>query len=186
MRIAPIGGSETPLSLTGIAYAPEIGRAANEFSRITYQNSRLSLREFEAARLATAFINGCQLCQNWRSAADLPPYLQSLGGGGGSVADNGPEPDEAFYQAVADWRTSTLFSEREKLAIELAVGMGEAPKDIAADEGFWARIKAHYSDAEIVDLSYCIACWMGLGRMTHVLGLDSACALPWRETADAA
>ena len=31
------------------------------------------------------------------------------------------------------------------------------------------------SDAEITDLTYCIACWMGMGRVAHVLGLDQNC-----------
>ena len=32
-----------------------------------------------------------------------------------------------------------------------------------------------FSEAELTDLTYCVAMWMGLGRMTHVLGLDSGC-----------
>ncbi|SCW59680.1 Alkylhydroperoxidase family enzyme, contains CxxC motif [Sphingobium faniae] len=180
MRIEPVEGrEEIPTGLLGTIYAPEIGRAAMEYSRVTYAASRLSLREFEAARVVTAYINGCQLCQNWRSAVDLPLYLKSLGEDGTpSVANNGPAPDDDFYRAIATWRDATLFSPREKIAMELAEGMGEKPKKIAADEEFWARARALYSDAEIVDLSYCIACWMGLGRMTHVLGLDGICGLP--------
>ena len=70
------------------------------------------------------------------------------------------------------------------IALEMAaVLMGgfrgmEEPKAIAADEDFWERAHAVFTDAEIVDLAYCIACWMGLGRMTHVLGLDGLCSLP--------
>lgn len=180
MRIAPIEGKEDlPVSLLGASYAPEIGKVAMEFSRVTYTSSRLSLREFEAARMVTAFLNGCQLCQNWCSAADLPLYLKGIGGDAGqSVANNGPAPDEEFYQAIADWRGAALFSERERIAMELAEGMGAAPRDIAADDDFWQRAHAVFSDAEIVDLTYCISCWMALGRMTHVLGLDSVCGLP--------
>lgn len=180
MRIAPIDGQDDgPAILLAVRHAPEIGAAAMEFSRVTYVSSRLSLREFEAARVVTAFINGCRFCQNWRSAVDLPLYLKSLGeSGANSVADNGPVPDDAFYEAIADWRGSDLFSSRERIAMELAEGMGEAPKAIAADEDFWARAHAHFTDTEIVDLTYCISCWMALGRMTHVLGLDSVCGLP--------
>lgn len=179
MRITPPPGSDVPTGLAGTALAPEIGLAAMEFSRATYSTSRLSLREFEAARMVTAHINGCNLCQNWRSAADLPIYLEALGADGSrSVANNGPAPDDAFYHATADWRGSELFSVRERLAMEMAEGMGNAPREIARDEDFWARAHAAFSDAEIADLAYCIACWMGLGRMTHVLGLDAVCGLP--------
>ena len=180
MRIAPIAGQEDlPVSLLGTAYAPEIGRAAQQFSRATYASSRLSLREFEAARVVTANINGCRLCKNWRSAVDLPLYLKSIGGDPDeSVVNNGAAPDDGFYHAIADWRDATLFSPRERIAMELAEGMGQAPQEIAVDEDFWQRAHALYSDAEIVDLTYCISCWMALGRMTHVLGLDDVCSLP--------
>ena len=39
-------------------------------------------------------------------------------------------------------------------------------------------LKAALSDAEIVDLTYCAAGWIGFGRATHVLGVDAACTLP--------
>jgi len=180
MRIAaPAGHDGTPISLIATLYTPEIGKAAMEFSRVTYVHSKLSLREFEAARMITAQINGCQLCQNWRSAADLPLYLKQIGNGeSDTVANRGDVPDEAFYLAVADWRNATLFTPRERIAIEMAERMGVDPKGIAADEDFWVRIHALYTDAEIVDLTYCISCWMALGRMTHVLGLDGLCSLP--------
>ena len=34
-----------------------------------------------------------------------------------------------------------------------------------------------FSDEEITDLTYCIAGWMGMGRVAHVLGLDSNCEI---------
>jgi alkylhydroperoxidase family enzyme len=156
------------------------------FSKVTYQNSRLSLREFEAARRRTAEINGCQVCIAWRSARDIP-YLLRLAGAQSSesVATRATEvaPGDEFYQAVADWRTSPIFSPREKTAIEYAERLGTDPQGVARDEAFWARAKKLFSDDEIVDLSYCIACWMGLGRVTHALGLDGVCPMPMAETA---
>ena len=87
-------------------------------------------------------------------------------------------PDEAFYAAVHEWRTSTVLSESEKLAIENAEKVGFDPNALSTDEDFWARYKAALSDDEIVDLAFCVAVWMGLGRVAHVLGLDAVCALP--------
>ena len=87
-------------------------------------------------------------------------------------------PDDAFYAAVHEWRTSTVLSEREKLAIEYAEKVGLDPTALATDEDFWAHYKAALSDDEIVDLAFCVAVWMGLGRVAHVLGLDAVCALP--------
>lgn len=39
-------------------YAPEIGMAAGQYSLAVYENSKLSMREMEAARMRTAKING--------------------------------------------------------------------------------------------------------------------------------
>lgn len=168
-----------PTNYVRKAYAPDLVEAGLNFSETAYAMSKLSLREFEAARIRTANINGCQICVNFRAARDVPSYLQQTGRPANqSLVSNGPVPDEAFYAGVLEWRTSPLFSARERLAIEYAEGMGLDPQGIAQDEDFWARFKAEFGDEEIVDLSYCIAGWMGLGRMAHVLGLDTVCAFP--------
>jgi alkylhydroperoxidase family enzyme len=56
--------------------------------------------------------------------------------------------------------------------------MGLDPQGLAQDEGFWARFKAAFSDDEIVDLSFCVAAWIGFGRVAHALGIDTVCAIP--------
>jgi alkylhydroperoxidase family enzyme len=169
MRVAlPEAHHQNPLGHLAEHYAPDIVNAAFSFSDVTYRTSRLPIRLFEGARMRTALINGCQLCQNFRVLRDRPDIERT----------NGPAPDEAFYAAVHEWRTSPVLSEREKLAIEYAEKVGLDPKALAADEDFWTRFKAALSDDEIVDLAFCVAVWMGLGRVAHVLGLDAVCALP--------
>ena len=123
-------------------------------------------------------VNGCQLCLGFRTARDATQYLRFAGGDcSNSIVTRATEvPDEAFYQAVSQWRTSTLLSERERIAIEYAEGLGTRPQEIAADDEFWGRAKALFSDEEIVDISFCIASWMGQGRITHALGLDGVCS----------
>jgi alkylhydroperoxidase family enzyme len=179
MRIAmPESQQDNPLVYLSKNYAERIVDAGWNFSAATYQHSKLSLREFEGARARTAEINGCQVCQGWRSVRDLPGYFAAVGGQyEKSIAVNGAPPDEAYYAAVSEWRTAPLYSERERLAIEYAEGLGLDPKHIAADDEFWGRMHAAFSDEEIVDLSYCVACWMGLGRVAHVLGLDAVCSI---------
>jgi alkylhydroperoxidase family enzyme len=154
--------------------APEIVGAGMAFSSVTYERTILPLRVFEAARARTAEINGCQICQNFRADRDLP---RLYGDDVKTVASNGPAPDGEFYASVSQWRTSPLFDDRERIAIEYAEGLGLDPHGIAVDEDFWRRAKAVLSDAELVDLSFCIACWMGQGRVLHALGLDSVCSL---------
>jgi alkylhydroperoxidase family enzyme len=154
--------------------APEIMNAGAAFSKAVYQHSRLSLREFEGARARTAEINGCIICQNFRAARDLGGMFSGTGTRG-TVVDNGPAPDEAFYAAVTEWRTSKLFSQRESLAIEFAERFATEPKSLAADETYWSRMRTQFSDAEIADLANSVAAWVGLGRVAHVLGFDEVC-----------
>jgi alkylhydroperoxidase family enzyme len=103
----------------------------------------------------------------------------------GTVVDNGPAPDEAFYAAVTEWRTSPIYSNRERLAIEFAERFGTEPKSLASDEEFWAKARAAFTDAEIADLANSVAAWVGLGRVAHVLGFDEVC-LPFTAQAEAA
>ena len=173
MRIAlPEPHQQEPLRYLADSYVPEMVRAGFAFSDVTYRMSQLPMRVFEGARYRTALINGCQLCRSFRVNRDR------AGADGPSVTNNGPAPDEVFYAAVHDYRNSPLISVREKLAIEYAEGIGLDPQGIAANEGFWARFKAQFSDAEIVDLSFCVAVWIGIGRAAHVMGLDAVCAIP--------
>ena len=61
---------------------------------------------------------------------------------------------------------------QERLAFQYAQAMGNEPKKLAQDDKFWDELKKVFSDGEITDLTYCIAGWMGMGRVAHVLGLD--------------
>ena len=159
-------------------YAPELGAAGGGYAKAVYQSSRLPLRVLEAARYRTAQINGCMVCQGFRAASDVDGLLEMMGGDPSRsiVARGGPVPDEAFYADVAAWATATRFSDHERLAIEYAERMGERPRSFEGDGAFWQRMHAAYTDAEIVDLTLAIGAWIGLGRVTHVLELDTVCA----------
>jgi alkylhydroperoxidase family enzyme len=138
--------------------SPAIGAAAGGFSGATYADSTLPLREFEAARYRIAQINDCQICLTWRS--ERP--------------DQGPVGED-LYAAVAEWRTSPELSERERLAAEYAERYALDHRNL--DDEFWARMKGAYRNDEIVELSLCMAQWLGLGRLNQVLGIDVACAI---------
>jgi alkylhydroperoxidase family enzyme len=169
--------ADDPSAYVWSHYAPEIAAAAGSYSRAVYERSTMSLREMEAARIRTAQINGCALCMGMRSARDLKAHLASSGGNPElAVSARGdPVPDETFYAQVENWKSWTGFSDRERLVIEYADRLGQAPKTIKHDEALWAELHTHFSDAEIVDMTFSIGSWMALGRLTHVLDLDSVC-----------
>ena len=155
-------------------YAPDLLGAAGAFSVATYRHSILPRRLFEAARIAIAAINGCTVCRDWRTGRDS--HLLGIGAGEGTA---GADPDEHFYRAVMAGDYSAL-DPREAIAVRYVQRMSIDPQGLAADEPLWTELKAALSDAEIVDLTYCAAGWIGFGRATHVLGVDAACALPGR------
>ena len=178
MRIElPPEHHERPFEHMAKHYPSEILKAAQTFGPAPYQYSKLSLRELEGARYCTALINGCNVCKNFRGARDFPGLFEIFDGDlENSVYTRGPAPDEEFYQNVPNWPDYPDFSERERLAICYAEGMGQTPQAIAQDEEFWHGAKEAFSDDELVDMTYAIADWMAMGRAQHVLGLDSVCS----------
>jgi len=177
IRIAiPADQGHDPYGFAARNHARTIMAAADAFSKAVYRDSILTLREFEGARSRIAQINGCIICQQFGAARDASAMFAATGQRADHlVIDNGPAPDEAFYAEVESWREAKVFSDRERLAIEFAERFAQEPKVLAQDEEFWPRAHALFSDAEIVDLSHCVAAWVGLGRIAHVLGFDSVC-----------
>lgn len=173
----PADNLADPLGYALTRHSPTIGAAAGNFVRAVYQSLGVSLRIAEAARYRVAQINGCLVCKGFRAADHLDGYLASVGGDPSSslVARGGTRPDEAFYAAIDEWKTSPLLDERERLAVDLAERMAFAPDDLGYDDAFWSKMRAAYSDAEITDLTLAIGMWMAMGRFTHSLGLDTVC-----------
>lgn len=159
MRIDVPEGKD-PIGYVWGEMAPGIGVAAAAFSLAVYDNSTLGLREFEAARLRIAQINGCVFCQDWRTERD------------------GRKVEPGFEDAVVNWRTTDAFDERTRLAAEYAERYATDHHNL--DDEFWARMAAHYTQTEIVELTMSIGSWLAFGRLNRVLGLDTACALPVR------
>ncbi len=81
--------------------------------------------------------------------------------------------------ALAEFRTSALFSPAEKVALELAEAATALPHDVS-DELF-SRLREHYSNAEIVELSYIVALENFRSRFNRTLKIEAQglyCAVP--------
>ncbi|MEV0684911.1 carboxymuconolactone decarboxylase family protein [Nocardia sp. NPDC050378] len=156
--IIDVPQGKDPIGYVWGEMVPGIGVAAAAFSLSVYEHSTLGLREFEAARLRIAQINGCLFCQDWRTERD------------------GVKVEPEFADAVTDWRDTDSFDERTRLAAEYAERY--ATDHHGLDDDFWARMFAHYTQPEVVELSMSIGSWLAFGRLNRVLGLDTACVLP--------
>ena len=121
-------------------------------SEAVYSNSRLAVREREAARWTIALINDCAVCQDTR-------------------ARNGEAEgvDDGFYAEVASWATSTALTDRERLAAELAQRF--ALDHLAMDDELWTRLHRAFGDDELADLTICCGMFLGMGRTLAVVGV---------------
>jgi alkylhydroperoxidase family enzyme len=161
-------------------YRPRMAAAMEQLSAAVYQETTLTYREAEGARILIAHLNGCLMCQGYRVADHLPTALQKMGSAEApnTGESRGDAPTEAFYKAVAtDWRASKMLSAREHLAIEYAERISLEPVPLPYDDAFWDRMHAHFDEGEIADLTYSITTWIATGRVVHALGLDGACAI---------
>ena len=82
------------------------------------------------------------------------------------------------------YRDSDAFSDAEKAAIRLADVLAGDHK--AADDELFDELRMHYSEAEIMDLSWRITSFIGYGRLIRVLGLEIGGTCPIGHPADAA
>jgi hypothetical protein len=45
------------------------------------------------------------------------------------------------------------------------------------NKDFWKRMRASFTDEEIVDLALCCTLWLGAGRTMRVLDVGQSCSL---------
>lgn len=141
------------------ALRPEMGIAAGAMSHAIYEQSILPVRERELARMRIALINDCAICQQWRSTPGTEGALT-----------------EADYAHVDEYLAHDGYTDRERLAIEYAERF--AVDHHSLDDAFYARMREHFTDPEVLDLTVCIGGWLALGRTLHVLGIDGYCRIP--------
>jgi AhpD family alkylhydroperoxidase len=137
---------------------PEMGKLVDRMVTTAYQRSILPAAEREVARMRIAQLNACDACATFRAP---------------SVLEAGVTED--VYQHLDDYCTYAGYTERQKLAIEYAGRFATDHRSI--DDDLMTRLRAGYSDAEVLDLTMCCAIFVGLGRALEVLGITDSCPL---------
>jgi alkylhydroperoxidase family enzyme len=91
--------------------------------------------------------------------------------------------------ALADYRTSGLFSDTEKLVLEYADAMTQTPAEIPA--ALFDRLRSKFEPVQLVELTAALAWENYRARFDHAFGVESEnftegsfCALPVRSGAD--
>jgi alkylhydroperoxidase family enzyme len=162
-----VPADQDPLTFLWTRRATALTGKAGAFSGAVYERSELSLREFEAARTRIAQINDCVLCLGWRTARDVPSR---------STDGDPDEVPEEFYANIGANLAWDGFSERERLAAEFAERFAIDHRNM--DDAFWARLRAAYTDDELVDLGLCVGSWIAFGRLNRVFDVDGGCRIP--------
>lgn len=133
-------------------HRPEMAAGMGALSKAVYGNTRLPVREREAARYVIALINDCAVCQDTRA----------IGGTDAGI-------DDGFYVELSNWAKSDALTDRERLAAEF--GQRFALDHHTMDDEFFDRMREAFSDDELADLTMCCATFLGLGRALAVMGV---------------
>jgi alkylhydroperoxidase family enzyme len=78
---------------------------------------------------------------------------------------------EAKIAAIDD-ESSDLLSPRERAAIHFADRL--AVDHHKVDDGLWAEMRRHFSEAEIIELVAHTTLYIGFGRFNEIVGLEPA------------
>lgn len=147
----PDGPGGPPVQVWNLA--PELLPTVSSMIDGPYHHSCLPAREREAARMRIALLNDCSLCRDFRAGS------ARAGGATDELYAHVTDPDAADY------------TERERLAIEFAERF--ALDHQRMDDELFGRLRAAFSDAEILDLAICCAAFLGLGRVLATLGIEA-------------
>ena len=129
---------------------PEMSGMVHKMITTAYGSSKLPADEREVARMRIAQLNACGACATFRAR---------------SVVEAGVS--EEMYQHLDEWRTFPEYTDRQRLAIEYAEQF--AVDHRAIDDELFDRLRHHFADDEILDLTLCLAVYLGLGRTLEVL-----------------
>jgi AhpD family alkylhydroperoxidase len=133
---------------------PEMGAAVNRLVDAAYNKSILPVRVREAARLRIAQLNDCTVCLAFRADKVKAQGLT-----------------EDFYGHVGVHDDGASFNEQERLAMRYAERF--ALDHLSIDDAFMEEMRGSFTDPEILDLTICLAAFLGLGRTLRVLGITA-------------
>ncbi len=132
----------------------------------TAQLGRVDTRLRYLAELKAATLTHCEYC------IDLGSQAARLAG----------LSDEQLL-ALPRYQESELFTNLEKLVLDYAVGMSRTPVDVP--EALFTKMRQHFNDDQLVELTHVIALENLRGRFNMALGIGAAgfsegmvCAIP--------
>ena len=167
--LAQLTGRETERMIEPIelyAHLPGLLRGYGMMEQATAELNGVDRRLQALAQLKAATLTQCEYC------IDLGSQISRQWG-----------LTDAEMLALPTYQASDLFSDLDRLVLDYAVGMSRTPVEVS-DELF-ARLREHFNDAQLVELTHLIAVENLRGRFNLALGVGSAgfsegmvCAVP--------
>ena len=153
-----------PLEL--YAHAPGLMFAYGKLEAASAQQDRVDWRLKVLAGLKAATLTHCEFC------IDLGSQVARLSG----------LSDEQLL-ALPHYRETDLFTNLEMLVLDYATGMSRTPVEVS--NALFARLREHFDEAQLVELTSAIALENMRGRFNLALGVGAAgfseglvCAVP--------
>ena len=112
-----------------------------------------------------------ELCRVYVSRSVMCEYC----GNQRSVKAAGAGLREGDYADLINFEASPNYDERQKAALSYAEAI---TWDLPTDDAFWARLHAHFSEPELVEIGYFIALTMGQQRWLRTLNIEHHQILP--------
>jgi AhpD family alkylhydroperoxidase len=156
-RIALPAGDQ-PDVVKALMLRPALARGVAAMNDAVFASS-LDWRLHELVRMRIAVINGCQTCLTWRTPEAVEAGVT-----------------EELLAVVEEWRTSDLYTDTERVALEFTELF--CTDSVAIDDDLMAALEQHFDSGQIVDLTLVIGKYLSQGRFMQVLGLDQACVVP--------
>ena len=140
-----------------LSLRPELAQAVAAYDQ-TVWNSRLDWRLHELVRMRIAQVNECTVCLSWRTPQAVEAGIT-----------------ESLLSGVHRYAERDDYTAAEKVAIEYAERF--CTDSARIDDELVNRLREHFDEGAVVELTLVIAKYLAFGRFMQVLGLDQACTL---------
>jgi alkylhydroperoxidase family enzyme len=145
-------GTPRPESQAIRAHVPAVFWSFANSWRDVFKNGVADHAIKELCRIYVSRSVLCEFCGNQRSI---------------KAAKAGVVEDD--YRDLINFESSTRYSEKQKAALAYAEAI---TWDLPTDDAFWARLHAHYSEPELVEIGYFVALTMGQQRWLRTLNIE--------------
>jgi alkylhydroperoxidase family enzyme len=145
-------GTPRPESQAVRAHVPAVFWSFANTWRDVFHQGVADHRIKELCRIYVSHSVRCEFCGNQRSI---------------KARNSGVVEED--YKDLLNFERSSRYDERQKAALAYAEAI---TWDLETDDAFWARLKAHFSEPELVEIGYFVAITMGQQRWLRTLNIE--------------